>query len=178
MKKLMLLPLALVLMACSGTPSKFGQGGQNAAQFVKEQVPELRDDIENIETIEEDTLLSDIGLSFANLQLLQAESDYYEGKISRDRLQQIIDSVSWEIGVVEKSWKYGTVSKNAEKYKGQFRRVYTVRVTMKSGVTKEPRVLMDKDGITPQCMENDFEKSLKQYTDNLMGVINRILYGI
>lgn len=59
-----------------------------------------------------------------------------------------------------------------------WRKVYTIRVTMKSGSTKEPRVLMDQDGITPRCMEKEFEKELKDYVDKMMGVINRKLYGI
>lgn len=49
---------------------------------------------------------------------------------------------------------------------------------MKSGDTKTPRVLMDQDGITPRCLEKEFEKTLQEHIGNVMGVVNRLLYGI
>jgi len=54
--------------------------------------------------------------------------------------------------------------KNLKKYDGQWRKVYTIRVTMKSGITKEPRVMMDKDGLTPRIMEKDIEKILDDFS--------------
>ena len=64
------------------------------------------------------------------------------------------------------------------KYDYQWRKVYKVQVTMKSGDTKTPRVLMDQDGITPRCLEKEFEKTLQEHIGNVMGVVNRLLYGI
>ena len=182
MKKLLLFVAVMLVASCSQVANKFGQGGRNAAQYVKEQVPNLKDDIESIETIEEDSLLCDIGLTFGNLQMLKAEGEYYEGKISRKRLDAIIDSVAKAITDVQYSWMYSIVINDSlrklPKYENQWRKVYKVRVTMKSGDVKEPRVLMDQDGITPRCLEKDFEKTLQKYTDDMMGVTNRLIYGI
>ena len=174
--------MLLVFVSCQQIVSKYGQGGRNAAQFVKEQAPGLQDDIESIEVIEEDSLLCDIGLTFASVQLARAESEFYEGKISRQRLDNIIDSVSNAIKDVQYSWQYGIVVNDSlhkiTKYESQWRKVYKVCVTMKSGVKKYPRVLMDKDGITPRCIEKDFEKDIQKYIDDMMGVVNRLVYGL
>lgn len=182
MKKLLLFVAVMLVASCSQVANKYGQGGKNAVQYVKEQVPGLRDDIESIEVIGEDSLLCDIGLTFGNLQMLRAEGDFYEGKISRARLDAIIDSVAKAITDVEFSWKFSNVINDSlrklTKYDHQWRKVYQIRVTMKSGDVKEPRVLMDQDGITPRCLEKDFEKTLQKYTDDMMGVTNRLIYGI
>lgn len=182
MKKVFLLAIALLLVSCNTEQMKYGQGGKNACQYVKEQVPGLREDIAKVEVIEEDSLLTDIGLTFADMRLSQSESDYYQGKISRKKLDAIIDSVSEAIKDVQYSWQFSNVVNDSlrqlKKFEYQWRKVYKVKVTMKSGDTKEPRVLMDQDGVTPRCLEKDFEKSLQEHIDNMMGVVNRLIYGI
>ena len=102
---------------------------------------------------------------------------YYNGKITRSALDQVLDSMNLELTFVENSWKYGTPETYGNKFDGQWRKVYTVRVTMKSGVTKEPRVLMDQDGITPRMIEREFEKKLQNYASELMDVHRRLIYG-
>ena len=89
MKKVLLL-LLLAFTACNTEQMKYGQGGRNACQFVKEQVPELREDIKSVEVIEEDSLLSDIGLTFELNRLLKAEGDFYEGKITDNQFEDVI----------------------------------------------------------------------------------------
>ena len=163
MKRVLLLTIVIVVVSCDVTQSKFGQGGKNAAQFIKEQVPDLRDDIKNIETIAEDSLLSDIGLMFALSRISNIKLAYSNDEIPYSEVDRIVDSCKVELMYVEHSWKYGNVSKKIEKFDGQWRKVYTVRVTMKSGIIKEPRVLMDQDGITPRMIERDFEDKLRQY---------------
>lgn len=179
MKKVLLFLLQLVVFtACNTEQSKFGIGGQNACQFVKEQVPELREDISNVEVIGEDSMICDIGLSFGFNRVHEAEMMYYDGKITRSELDQILDSMNLELTFVENSWKYGTPKTYGNKFDGQWRKVYTVRVTMKSGVTKELRVLMDQDGITPRMIEREFEKKLQNYASDLMDVHRRLIYGL
>ena len=181
MKKVFLM-LLIAFTACNTEQMKYGQGGRNASQFVKEQVPELREDITSLEVIEEDSLLSDIGLSFELNKLLKAEGDFYERKISDKQFEDVISDYAKMANDVEYSWRFSNVINDSlrslKKYEYMWRKVYTIRVTMKSGTTKETRVLMDQDGITPRCMEKEFEKELKDYVDKMMGVINRKLYGI
>lgn len=180
MKKVILM-LLVAMTACNTEQMKYGQGGRNACQFVKEQVPELREDITSVEVIEEDSLLSDIGLSFELNRLLKAEGDFYEGKITDSQFEDVISDYAKMANDVEYSWRFSNSINDSlrsiKKYEYMWRKVYTIRVTMKSGSTKEPRVLMDQDGITPRCMEKEFEKDLKDYVDKMTGVINRKLYG-
>ncbi len=154
---------AFFMLGCDNDRMKYGQGGVNAIQFVKEQVPELSNDIDKIEVIGEDSLLTDLGLTFASNRAASIKAAYFEGRISYDEMSRVLDSCKAELMVVEQSWKYGTVSKKIKKYEYQWRKVYTIRVTMKSGVTKEPRVLMDQDGVTPRIVESDFMLDLLKF---------------
>lgn len=178
MKKYLLVVFLAILAGCSQTQMKYGQGGVNACQFVKEQVPELREDISSVEVIREDTMLCDIGLVFGFNRVHEAEMKYYDGVISRSELDLVLDSMNFELTFVENSWKYGTPKTYGNKFDGQWRKVYTVRVVMKSGVTKEPRVLMEQDGITPRMLEKDFEDELQKYASDLMDIHRRLIYGM
>lgn len=178
MKKYLAVAILIVLTGCNQTQMKYGQGGKNACLFVKEQVPELREDISSVEVIGEDSMICDIGLMFGFNRVHEAEMMYYDSKITRSELDQVLDSMNLELTFVENSWKYGTPETYGNKFDGQWRKVYTVRVTMKSGVTKEPRVLMEQDGITPRMIEREFEKKLQNYASELMDVHRRLIYGL
>ena len=39
---------------------------------------------------------------------------------------------------------------------------------MKSGTTKEPRVMMDNDGITPRMIERDMENAIRDFTNKIL----------
>ena len=56
--------LTLALVACNSTSSKYGLGGKNAVQFIKEQASGAAQNTESIEVTGEDSLLCDIGLMF------------------------------------------------------------------------------------------------------------------
>lgn len=174
MKNCLAIAILLVLAGCSQTQMKYGQGGKNACQFVKEQVPGLRDDIQDIEVIAEDSLLSDLGMTFGDLTLSKQGAAFLKGEISKDELSATIDSVAKAATDVEYSWRFSNVVndslKQLPKYDGMWRKVYTVKVTMKSGTTKEPRVLMDTDGITPRMMERDMEKAIEEHTKHILEV--------
>lgn len=170
MKKVIFLLMATVIVACSD--NKYGVGGRNACQFVKEQVPGLRDDIASVEVIEEDSLLSDFGMIFGSTLLAKSCAEFQEGKLSKDVFRNIIDSLAHDATDVTYSWQFSNVIndslKTLKRYDGQWRKVYKVRVTMKSGDMKEPRVMMDNDGITPRMMERDIEKSIEDFTNKIL----------
>ena len=183
MKQVFLSFLVIFCIAsCNTEQLEYGQGGRNACQFVKEQAPELRDDIQDIEVIAEDSLLTTVGLTMESPRLAKAESDYYAGTITESQFEEVISDFAKMSNDIENSWRFGSVVNDSlhqlKKYEYMWRKVYTVRVTMKSGATKEPRVLMENDGVTPRCIEKDFEKELREYVDQMMDVINRKLYGI
>ena len=171
-----LLMLSTILTACDKNRMKYGQGGQNACQYVKEQVPEIRADIANVEVIEEDSLLSDIGLIFAETEMAKRGAEFMEGKISRQAYDAVLDSISHDATDVAYSWQFGDVVndslKKLPRYEGQWRKVYKIRVTMKSGTTKEPRVMMDNDGITPRMTEQGMAKILEDFTKKVIEAQN------
>ena len=158
---------------------KYGQGGVNAVQYVKEHVPDLRGDIDKVEIVGEDSLLSDFGLIFGKTILARSCSEYLEGSLSKDELEAIIDSLAHDATDVESSWKLSEVINDSlmkiERYDGMWRKVYQVRVTFKSGDTREPRVLMDHDGITPRFMEHDMDVEIQDFTDKILAA-EELLY--
>lgn len=163
MKKVLLFVILTAIMtSCDSKQSKYGVGGRNACQFVKEKTVNQSDNIESIEVISEDSLLSDIGLTFASIRASNVKAAYYSGLISYNEMSRVLDSCKAELMAIEQSWRYGTVSKTIKKYEYQWRKVYTIRITMKSSVTKETRVLMDQDGITPRILEMDFFDELRK----------------
>ena len=166
--------LTTIMTGCSQTHMKFGQGGENACQFVKEQVPGLSDDIQSVEVIAEDSLLCDIGMSFGDITLSKTGAAFLQGEVSKDELSATIDSVANAATDLEYSWRFSNVVNDSlrqlAKYDGMWRKVYTVRVTMKSGTTKEPRVLMDTDGKTPRMIERDMEKAIEEHTKHILEI--------
>jgi hypothetical protein len=174
MKNYLIIAILLVLTGCNQTQMKYGLGGKNACQFVKEQVPGLREDIQSLEVIAEDSLLCDMVMSFGDITLSKQGAAFLKGEISKDELRTTIDSIAKAATDVEYSWQFSNVIndslKKLPKYKGLWRKVYTVRVTMKSGITKVPRVLMDTDGTTPRMMERDMEKAVGEHTKHILEV--------
>lgn len=174
MKQYLLAVLLLALTSCSQTQIKYGQGGVNACQFVREQVPGLRDDIQDVEVIAEDSLLCDLTMTFGDLTLSKQGAAFLKGEISKEELSATIDSVANIATDVDYSWRFSNVVNDSlrqlPKYNGLWRKVYTVKVTMKSGVTKEPRVLMDTDGKTPHMIERDMEKAIEEHTKHILEV--------
>lgn len=169
------------LMGCVDGGMNYGKGGEHAIQFVKEQVPGLRDDIASVEVIEEDSLLSDIALVYDARSFAKAGADFWQGTISREDYRRIIDERERLLNDIEYSWRCPLVVndslKRLGKFDGMWRKVYRVLVTMKSGDTREPRVLMDGDGITPRMMEVDFERQLEEYHSAIMRANEDCLFG-
>lgn len=176
MKKVFVFITILILtsVSCSKikTKYKYGEGGSNAEQFVLEQVPGLKDNIANIEVIETDSLLGDVGLIYCRSCLAHSKIDFQEGKISKDQFSHIIDSLAGVATDIEYSWRFSISIndslKTIPKYNGLWRKVYKVCVTMKSSTTMEPRVLMDSDGTTPRMLESDMEEKISDFTKDLL----------
>lgn len=173
MKKTCIALIVIILIGCGQvTISKYGQGGINAAQYVREQASENREDIESLETTSEDSLLTDRMLSFGQVQFAKSGADFWQDKISRDQYQQIIDSTAQALQDVQNSWLYGIVVNDSlrklKKYEYNWAKVYTVTIKMKSGVENEVRILMDNDGITPRMTEKQFSQELQEYTDKII----------
>lgn len=174
MKKILVYAFAAMMIAgCnsagkqSEAVEKTDKGAENACLFVKEQVPELREDIASVEVVGVDTLLSDILLYDEAIKVGKAGNDLLERSIKYSEYRTIMNEAERIYNDIHNSWAYSLVVNDSlrqlKKYENCWRKVYKIKVTMKSGVTREPRVLMDIDGVTPIMIEKDFEKQLNEH---------------
>ena len=183
MKKVLLSITALLVIAgCGeGNGSNYGKGGENACQFVREQIPNQAENIASINVVGEDSVLSDIILSFNQVKIAKAGSDFWKGTLSREDYLKIIDEESQVLYDIKMSWIAPDVAgdslRKLDKYNSSWRKAYVVKVTMKSGDTKEPRVLMDMDGLTPRLLEMDFIKSLDEYDRKIKQATEDCIFG-
>lgn len=173
MRKVMFF-LTLILVACNNTSLKYGQGGQNAIQYIKEQIPELAQNAESIEVTSEDSLLCDIGLMFAINDVHKALERYNNGEITLKEARAVRDSVMHDGADIENTWNYDSAVtdslKQLTKYKGQWRKVYSITIKMKNQTTDIIRVLMDEDGTTPRYTEKQFSRRLYELCNQISSV--------
>ena len=183
MKKVLLSITALLVIAgCGeGNGSKYGKGGENACQYVREQIPNQTENIASINVVGEDSVLTDNILAFNQVKFAKAGSDFWKGTLSREDYQKIIDEESQVLYDIKMSWIAPDVAgdslRKLDKYNSSWRKAYVVKVTMKSGDTKEPRVLMDMDGLTPRLLEMDFIKSLDEYDRKIKQATEDCIFG-
>ena len=159
--------------SCKQVQSPFvDQGGENAMQYLREKSIAIASEIDKMEVIGVDSLLCDRALVLNSVAFAKAGADFWEGKISRDEYQKIIDKFSQTATDIAYSWQFSTVTNDSlsklEKYKYDWRKVYEVTTTMKSTVTTTTRVLMDQDGITPRMTEKEFTDDLNEWTDKIV----------
>lgn len=161
MKKLIVFIMAVMMTACV---NKYGAGGNNAIQFVKEQYPEVAQNAESIEVTGVDSVLCDIGLIFGVSIVYKALEQYHNGEITIQEARAVRDSVMHDGADVENTWKFGSIVtdslKHLKKYDGQWRKAYTITATMKSKTTRTFRILMENDDITPRCTDKEFSRQL------------------
>lgn len=130
--------LFLAVIAVVSCGSKFGEGGDNAAQYVREQMPELTKDAASVEAVKCDTFgICDIQKVMRELELKELEAESQVIKYSD--LSKFVDSIDM----------YAYNDK---------RLLYTVVVTAKSNKRDSIKVIMDKDGIAPQMLYNEYIK--------------------
>ena len=166
--------LTLALVACNSTSSKYGLGGKNAVQFIKEQASGAAQNTESIEVTGEDSLLCDIGLMFGVNDVYKALKKYNNGEISLKEARAVRDSVMHDGADVEDTWKFGSIVtdslRHLSRYEGQWRKVYTVTIKMKSQTTDEVRVLMEEDGITPRYTDKQFSARLYELFNQISSI--------
>ena len=174
MRKVLFYLITLALVACNSTSSKYGLGGKNAVQFIKEQASGAAQNAESIEVTGEDSLLCDIGLMFGVKDVYKALKKYNNGEISLKEARAVRDSVMHDGADVEDTWKFGSIVtdslRHLSRYEGQWRKVYTVTIKMKSQTTDEVRVLMEEDGITPRYTDKQFSARLYELFNQISSI--------
>lgn len=158
----------LVLLAGCGLHSG-DVGKDNAVKMVREAMGSM--EARSIEVVQTDSLLCDMPLVFAGSALVRAETAYLEERVSADSLKHAADLAARIYQDIGNSWTYGSVVndslRHVQSYGGAWRRVHTVEVTLSSGKKERTRVLMDSDGITPRCLENEFIESINKYLPDI-----------
>ena len=140
----MTMVVVAAIVACSSSP--YGQGGENACQFVKEQVPGLRDDIAKVEVVAVDTVtVYDLPRLYEELRSKETDADV--GLITCKELRGYADSINRLC---------------------EPRIVYSVAVTMKSSQMQAVDVIMEDDGTTPYMLRNEYEKIKKPFYENML----------
>lgn len=173
MKKIIYLFILVLFASCKQPNSLFvDQGGKNAMQYLRERTISVSSEIDKMEVTGVDSLLCDRALVLNSVAFAKAGADFWEGKISRDEYQKIIDKFSQTATDIAYSWQFSTVINDSliklDKYQYDWRKVYEITTTMKSTVTKTTRVLMDQDGITPRMTEKEFMDEINEWTDKIV----------
>ena len=119
---------------------------------------------------------------YLTMDNVQKGLELMQGTIKAEEYEALIDSISHAATDITYSWQFCDVVNDSlmklPKYDGLWRKVYTVRVTMKSGDTREPRVLMDNDGITPRMMEVDMQKAIEDHTKRILEAQETLIANI
>lgn len=141
-KVLMTMVVVAAVMACTSSP--YGQGGDNACQFVKEQAPGLRDDIAKVEVVGEDSMVVyDVPMLMEELKSKEADADL--NIITCKELREFAESISKQQEV---------------------RVVYWVAVIKKSSKQEVIGVIMEADGTTPYMLRDEYIQMEKPFNES------------
>lgn len=150
MKKLFFIVCIVIATSCSG---KFGKAGDNAAQYIREQMPEMVKEAECVEAIEEGTGY-----------LYNVDSCLYTiiDNESAQRISRLHGASNLSIHGPEdflaEAKKAGLTDK---------RKTFMIEITYKSGKKATKIVIMDKDGVTPAMTLDEYNESQKQLEERL-----------
>ena len=168
----LLIMMSIVLTACNTDQMKYGQGGRNACQYVREQMSDQATNIKSVEITKEDSVLSPLIIIFGKTEIYQKRIDLYEGIITNGQLREYIDSMTTVCLDIQRSWimdkELSDSLKQLPKYQESWRKAYWIEVTMKSNTTKQYRICMDEDGVTPSMTSEEFLKIQDEYMKSLL----------
>ena len=164
MRKVLFLIALLAMVSCNNNQSNYDQGGENACQYIREKFPELRDDIQSVDVVYDDSVMVWL---YKSLEIYEVHQKYFDNKITIEQLRAYRDSMQNIYFDVMRSWvmdkKDNDSLRHLSKYKGLWRKAYLIEVTMKSSKTSQYRVSMDEDGTTPSMTSDEFYKSSESF---------------
>lgn len=172
MRTIHLISIAILLMFCS---CENDLAKRNVKKFVEDAIEESialdASQVDKIEIEYEDSLMSPIVIGFTLNTILKAKSQYLAGSISRDSLYKVQMQCFDEWEAMYNSWNVNpNLAKKDTLYNGELRRCYRATVTFKNGQTRNPRVLMDTDGITPSFIESKVQSEIDKLRRELESV--------
>lgn len=139
--------ITIMLMTMGSCSSKFGKGGDNAAQYVREQMLELTNDAVSVETVNTDTVsIYDVVTLTKELKGKELDADLKI--ITFKKLREFADSIN---------------------RLSEQRLMYVVEVTAKSSKKAEVKVIMEKDGTTPYMLYDKYQEIYQPFLERLIG---------
>ena len=176
MKKALTILLALAIISCT-----WNQGERNACQFVRENAGLYADNIKDVEVVGKDSVIL---LMFERAKAATRSADFMElastgefGGKDVSAYGAFLDSMMQKYSDAVLSWEGSFLVADSVRHKYDWRQVYTVKVTMKSGSTKTTRVLMDRDRTTPRLLERDAIKELNSLGTSLTKGYNDVSWA-
>lgn len=141
MKKVIL----MMMMAVAGcTSSPYGQGGENACQFVKEQMPEKVKDAASVKVVGKDSMVVyDVPMLMEKLKSKEVDADL--NIITCKELREFAESISKQ---------------------QEARVVYWVAVIKKSSKQEVIGVIMEADGTTPYMLRDEYIQMEKPFNES------------
>lgn len=163
MKKL-ILPSVMFLAAisCAKGGIAIPQGEKNAAQYVKN----INVGVKEATVIAVDTVFNCEMLAFDQAPLAKKQFEYFKGELARDEYVEFLEYYAKNYDEIHDSQHFRIYTDSlmkTDKYKYSKRVRYTVEAKYNDGRTTEERVLMERDGITPQCTQHDADKQMREY---------------
>ena len=161
--------MLLMLVACQ--QSKNDQAGDNAIQYVREQLNDQKENIKSVEVTLEDSVLFDKMLALVASDVNMQHVNYLGNDISLKEYHCYLDSIDRMMNDYTKSWimdkEWSDSLKQLPKYKDTWHKAFIVEVTMKSNKTLAYRVCMEKDGITPLITSEEYMKQRDEVQEAL-----------
>ena len=161
--------MLLILISCQ--QSKNDQAGDNAIQYVREQLNDQKENIKSVEVTLEDSVLFDKMLALVASDVNMQHVNYLGNDISLKEYRCYLDSIDRMMNDYTKSWimdkEWSDSLKQLPKYKDTWHKAFIVEVTMKSNKTLAYRVCMEKDGITPLITSEEYMKQRDEVQEAL-----------
>lgn len=169
--------IAIVLMSAIAMYScEINPIHRNIREYIEEYVTDPSV-ISKIEYGEPDSVLTDIRFGFEYRELLSAESDYYDGKISLDSVEELLFICTRDLYNIRTSLDNRPnikCLKSNKEYADEWRAVYPVTITYKDGHSNKFEILMDNDGITPRMTTDEYRLQLHQHDLDLQSTKSTI----
>lgn len=169
--------IVAAIVGCSQEKSKCDQAGENAIQYLYEQMTEKREDVKSVEIVKEDSVLGGFMLSILEMEVSSEYSKYLFNEISTSQFREFHDSMRTLFFDIANSWimdkNENDSLKQLLKYRDKWRKAYLLEVTMKSNKKLQDRVCMDSDGVTPLMTIDESIKD-REYFWNVLRKCNDI----
>ncbi len=165
MKKL-LASLSAMILCMAACTDPFGEGGKNAAAYVKEQLSSITEGAESVSPTSEQ-MLPIVDFKGRTQQL--NDSLFFHNDVCDEDVVAFAETLSSEYYTAWDAWRGDTTAiSRIKKYGTEIRKVYTITVTMPSKKKTDIRVIMESDGITPCMLESVYNEPGNEYKENIM----------